>query len=130
MMKQLLNFVMLFLVSIGISGCRDNDQHASGPTTSVEKQFRALYKEWKSQSESVKHYSYYEAYVELPAFGSIVALGPDVLPLLNQKLHEDPEDMILAYAVAEIKGWKPEEFEFSTYEEFRDQILARMEKEK
>lgn len=71
----------------------------------TEEQFKALYAQWQQQEASINYSSRTPDYLQLPAFRSIVALGPPAVPLLREVLQADEEAFFLAFAVAEICAW-------------------------
>lgn len=72
-----------------------------------------------------------QSYTGLPAFRSIVALGRPALPYLREQLERDQEgDFMLAYAAAEICGWKRTDFDARTEQDFQEMVLVRLRMEK
>lgn len=78
---------------------------------SIQQEFACRHKKWTTAAESMPFYSKSTAYTDLSEYRDIVALGPDVLPLLLQKLKANRGmDFLLVDAIIEIQGWDPEDF--------------------
>jgi hypothetical protein len=72
----------------------------------VTSRFEHVYENWKSyvaRSGAMEH-SADEAYINNPAFHEIVALGPDAISLIIDKLQRDPDAHFLVHALPELTG--------------------------
>ena len=95
----------------------------------TQREFERHYAQWliECKQPKVAIMSDTRAYTSLPSYRAIVALGRPALPYLQQKMeHDSGFDFMLAYAAVEIEGWNASEFHFSSVQEFRDQVLAKM----
>lgn len=78
-------------------------------TQSIRDRFDALYRAWNEQVATgpASLSSSDDAYLALPAFRGMVALGRPAIPLMIEKLRADAEAHFLIHALAEITGEQP-----------------------
>lgn len=78
-------------------------------TQSISDRFNALYRDWNQQVAAgpTSLSSSDDAYIALPAFRGMVALGRPAIPLMIEKLRSDAEAHFLIHALAEITGEQP-----------------------
>ena len=76
---------------------------------SIRDRFEALYREWKAQVRSgpTSLSSSDDAYVAVPAFRAMVALGQAAIPFMIEKIRTDEDAHFLIHALAEITGEHP-----------------------
>ena len=115
----------LLLGLVWASGCA-SDRSLTWRSDPICQQFEFYYTRWQKECDWAWISIRSEDYVSLPAFRAIVALDRPALPCLKQKLEQNEGDFFLAYAVAEIKGWKRDDFTAASEQEFRDQVLAKL----
>jgi len=108
-----------------VTGCVK--ESVTNRAASVDEEFASCYEDWQREREQNKHMSYHDNFTDMPAFCSLVALGTPALPLIRQKVEEEPNDLFLTYAIIEIKGWNPQCFESSTYEQVKDKVLRKLD---
>ncbi len=113
---------VVLLLTVCLAGCAA-DRSKAEPVARTEQRFDYYYLRWQRECERISFSSRTQDYTGLPAFRSIIALGRPALPYLQQKMEED---FMLAQAVVEICGWKPEEFPHESEQEFRDKVLAKL----
>jgi hypothetical protein len=116
--------VFLAFLCILAFGCRQ-----TATANQTQRAFERHYAQWliECKQPKVAIRSDSRVYTSLPSYRAMVALGRLALPYLQQKMeHDSGFDFMLAYAAAEIEGWKISDFQFSSVQEFRDQVLAKM----
>ncbi len=97
-------------------------------TNPAAQNFDKLYSSWHREYVAVSYSSNSHDYIMLPSFRKIVEMGRPALPYLERKMREnDGMDFFLAYAAAEILGWKRRDFHAVSEQEFRDQVLRRLQ---
>jgi hypothetical protein len=83
------------------------------PDAPVGERFEQLYEEWsRSLQQGAALYSSSDRdFIQNPPFEAIVALGPDALPFIMEKLRSDAHAHFLIHALARITGkqFSPEE---------------------
>ena len=116
--------IFIFLSMLAVS-CTRVDNVTQADTT--KQKFDTLYAQWIAECKrpEISLSSDTHTYTSLPSYRAIVALGRPALPYLQEKMEQD---FMLAYAAAEIQGWKRSDFPARSEQEFRDKVLERMKK--
>ena len=119
----------LVLCIVFITGCASHHISSSSSRETSAMEFERLYSAWHHDIETEGDGSD-NATMQIgrPSFRDIIAMGKPALPFLEQKLEDNKgEDCLLAFAVVEICGWDRHDFVGFGAQEFRANVLRRMQ---
>lgn len=118
-----LPFVLPTLALCLFAGCQQPSNSLSSAATIAE--LERLYADWPRECESVPS-SHSKAFVSLPSYRKIIAIGKPALPFLERKMAEDKDmDFMFSFGTVEICGWDMP-FRGGSVQDYRDQVLQKL----
>jgi hypothetical protein len=95
------------------------------PNETTNAKLERLYADWHRESAPIIS-SHTDAFVRLPSYRKLVAVGKPALPFLERKMAEGQGiDFMLVFAVVEICGWDMP-FPGGSVQNYRDQVLQKL----
>lgn len=118
-----LSFVLPALALWVFAACQHTSNSLPNETTNAR--LESLCADWHRESEPIIS-SHTDAFVRLPSYRKLVAVGKPALPFLERKMAESQGfDFMFAFGVVEICGWDMP-FKGGSVQNYRDQVLQKL----